>query len=225
MTQFSRKVLALVWKDMLSEARTKDIFTSVFVFALLTVLIFSFALEPGSETTSLVAPGMLWVAFTFAGVLGFGRSFVLEKEHGCLDGLMLCPVEREVIYWGKAIGNLVFMLMVEVVVLPIFYLLLNLPLDSLPQVVLIVLLTTIGFVSVGTLFSALAANTRARDVMLPILFLPVVVPLVIAAVKSTGLILQGSPWADLWSWLQIILAFDVIFLVISSLVFPFVLEG
>jgi heme exporter protein B len=219
------KVLTIVWKDIKSESRTKDVLSSVFVFALLAVLIFSFALEPGAQTSLAVAPGMLWVAFTFAGVLGFGRSFVLEKEHGCLDGLLLCPVEREVIYWGKVIGNFIFMLLVEVIILPVFFVLLNLPFAFLGPVIVVVLLTTIGFVAVGTLFSAMAVNTRARDVMLPILFLPVVVPLVIAAVKSTGLILGGAPWSDLWSWLEMIAAFDVIFSVLSSLVFHFVVEG
>ena len=225
MKQFLREVFTLVWKDIRSESRTKDVLSSVFVFALLTILVFSFALEPGAETTRMVAPGMLWVAFTFAGVMGFGRSFVLEKENGCIDGLLLCPVEREVIYWGKLIGSFTFILIVEVLILPIFFVLFNLPFVVLPKVIVIVLSTTLGFAAVGTLFSALAVNTRARDIMLPILFLPVVVPLLIAAVNSTGLIFQGSSWADMWSWLGLIAAFDVIFIVVSSFVFHFIVEG
>jgi heme exporter protein B len=221
----SNKIFTLVGKDVLTEARTRDVLITVFVFSLLTILIFSFALEPKTETTVAVAPGILWVAFTFAGVLGFARSFIQEKEHACLDGLMLCPVERDVIYWGKLLGNLTFMLAVEAVVLPIFFVLLNLPFGFLPGVALIVVLTTLGFVSVGTLFSAMAVNTRARDVMLPILFLPVVVPVLIAAVQSTGGILKGSDWHDLLSWIEMILAFDVIFMVVSSFVFRFVVES
>ena len=136
---------------------------------------------------------------------------------------MLCPVDRAVIYWGKLAGSFTFMMAVAVVITPIFLILLNLPL-FLPRLALIIVLATIGFASVGTLFSALAINTRARDIMLPILFLPIVVPVIIAAVKTTGVVLEGGPWEDMLNWLQIILAFDVIFLVGATLVFEFVVE-
>ncbi len=217
------KVFAILWKDILSELRARDIVTSVLVFALLVIVIFNFAFEPGAEKIGLVAPGVLWVAFTFAGVLSLNRSFVLEKDKGCLEGLMLCPVDREVIYLGKMLGSLTFMLIVEAIVLPIFSIFFNLPL-FMPRLALIAVLATVGFISVGTLFSALAVNTKAREIMLPILFFPIVSPVIIAAVKASGLVLQGEPWGSLSSWLQIIVVFDVIFLVVSALVFEFVLE-
>lgn len=215
------KVFAILWKDILSELRTKDIITSLLVFALLVIVIFNFAFKP--EKIELVASGVLWVAFTFAGVIGLSRSFVLEKDKGCLEGLMLSPVGRDVIYLGKMLGNLAFMLIVEVIVLPVFLVLFNLPI-FIPRLVLIVVLATIGFVCIGTLFSALAVNTRAREIMLPILFFPIVSPIIIAAVKSTALILAGKSWGSMSSWLQVMVAFDVIFLVVSSLVFEFVIE-
>lgn len=218
-----RKAVVVAWKDILSESRTRDTLSSVAVFALLTIVIFNFAFEPGSDTAELVAPGVLWATFTFAGVLGLGRSFVLEKDKGCLEGLMLCPVGRDVIYLGKMLGSLAFMLAVEVMVIPIFLILFDLPL-FMPGLALITLMATVGFVAVGTLFSALAVNTRARDVLLPILFFPIVAPVIIAAVKASGLILDGQSWSELSSWLQIIAAFDVIFLVVSALVFEFVVE-
>jgi heme exporter protein B len=218
-----RKAFVIAWKDIIAESRTKDILSSVLVFALLTIVIFNFAFEPDSENIRLVAPGILWATFTFAGVLGLGRSFVLEKEKGCLEGLMLCPVDRDVVYLGKMLGSLAFMLAVEVLVVPIFLVLFDLPL-FMPRLALITLLATVGFVSVGTLFSALAVNTRARDVMLPILFFPIVVPVIIAAVKASGLVLEGQPWSALSSWLQIIAAFDVVFVIVSALVFEFVVE-
>jgi len=217
------KVVAILWKDILLELRTKEIAASVLVFALLVVVIFNFAFDPDTDTIGLIAPGVLWVAFTFAGVLSLNRTFALEKEKGCLEGLMLCPVGRDVIYWGKMAGSFVFMLIVEAIVTPIFLVLFNLPL-FMPELALIAVLATLGFVSVGTLFSALAANTKARDIMLPILFLPIVVPVIIAAGKASGLALNGQPWGALSSWLQIIVAFDVIFLVVSALVFEFVIE-
>ena len=221
MKKFLGKVLAILWKDILSELRTRDIVVSVLVFALLVIVTFNFAFEP--ERVGLVASGVLWVALTFAGVLGLSRSFVLEKDEGCLEGLMLCPVDREVIYWGKMLGNLTFMLIVAAIVLPIFFILFNLPIFR-PELVLIVVLATIGFASVGTLFSALAVNTKAREIMLPILFFPIVVPVIIAAVKATELVLAGESWSSLASWLQIMAAFDIIFLVVSSLVFQFIIE-
>ncbi len=221
MKKSAGKVLAILWKDILSELRTRDIVVSVLVFALLVIVIFNFAFEP--ERVGLVASGVLWVALTFAGVLGLSRSFILEKDNGCLEGLMLCPVDRGAIYFGKMLGSLTFILVVAVIVLPIFFILFNLPIFQ-PALVLIVVLATIGFASVGTLFSALAVNTKAREIMLPILFFPIVTPVIIAAVKATGLVLAGESWSSLASWLQVMAAFDIIFVVVSSLVFEFIIE-
>ena len=217
------KVFAIFWKDILSEIRTKEIVTAVLVFALLVIVIFNFAFEPGAGTTGLAAPGILWVAFTFAGILGLNRIFATEKENSRLAGLMLCPVDHTVIYWGKLAGSFSFMLVIEIIITPIFLVLLNLPL-FLPRLFLIIVLATLGFTSVGTLFSALSINIRARDIMLPILFLPVIVPVMIAAVKTTASVLAGNPWGDMLTWLGIMIVFDVIYLVIATLVFEFVIE-
>ncbi len=221
--RFWRQVIAIAWKDALSEMRTKEIVPSVVVFALLVITIFNFAFEPGQATTALVAPGILWVTFTFAGVLSLNRAFVLEKEEGRLEGMMVAPVSREAIYTGKMLGSLLFMLIIEAIALPIFFFLFNLAVFSL-QLVVIIFLTTVGFVAVGTLFSALAVNTKAREMVLPIIFLPVIVPIIISAVKASGLALSGESWGKMASWLQIIAAFDAIFLVVSVLIFSFIIE-
>lgn len=215
------KVLIILWKDVLSELRMKDIATSVIVFALLVIVVFNFAFEPGK--IELVASGVLWVAFAFAGVLALNRSFTMEKERNCLEGLILCPVNREVIYLGKMLAALTFMLIVEAIILPVFSIFFNLPI-FMPKLVVIAVLATIGFASVGTLFSAIAVNTKAREIMLPILFLPIVSPVVIAAAQASGIVLQGGSWGNLWPWLQIIAAFDIIFLVVSALLFEFIIE-
>jgi len=217
------RILVIFWKDMLTELRTKEVITSVLVFALLVLVIFNFAFGTGADDMELVAPGILWVALTFGGVLGFNRIFAVEKENSRLEGLMLCPVDRAVIYWGKLAGGFTFMLAVAIVITPIFLALFNLPL-FLPKLALIIVLAIIGFAAVGTLFSAVAVNTRARDIMLPILFLPVVVPVVVAAVKATVPVLAGKSWGDILTWLQIMIAFDIIYLVVATLVFEFVLE-
>lgn len=217
------KVFAILRKDLLSELRSKEIAISILLFSILIIVVFSFAFEPDDDTIGLVAPGVLWVAFTFAGVLGLNRIFATEKEKGCLEGLMLCPVDRDIIYWGKMVGSLIFMLVVEAIVTPVFLILFDLPL-FMPELALIALLATIGFVSVGTLFSAVAANTRAKDILLPILFFPIIVPVIISAVKASEIAFDGKPFGDMASWLGIIGAFDVVFLVVSALVFEFVIE-
>ncbi len=221
--RFWDQVSAIVWKDVLSEIRTKESIVSVLVFTLLVIVIFNFAFDISQQALSLVGPGIIWVTFAFAGVLSMTRSFLVEREEGCIEGLLACPVAREAIYVGKTIGTLIFMLVVEIIALPIFALLLNLPVLSF-QIVIITLLTTIGFVSVGTLFSAMAVNTKAREMVLPILFLPVVSPVIIAAVKASGLALAGEPWSSMTTWVAIILVFDVVFLVASYLLFSFVVE-
>ncbi len=218
-----RKAITIAWKDVLSEMRTKETISSVLVFTLLVIVTFNFAFNTGQEVMNLVAPGILWVTFAFAGVLSLNRAFILEKEENCLEGLMVCPVSRETIYVGKMLGSLLFMLVIEAIALPIFALLFNLAVLSL-QLVVITFLTTIGFAAVGTLFSALAVNTRAREMILPILFLPIVAPIIISAVSASGLALSGEDWGGLASSLGIIVAFDVIFLVMSYLVFTFVIE-
>ena len=217
------KVFTIFWKDILTELRTREIIISVLVFALLVLVIFSFAFGTGVDVTEMAAPGILWVALTFGGVIGLNRTFALEKENSRLEGLMLCPVDRAVIYWGKLAGSFTFMLALAVVVTPIFLALFNLPV-FLPRLVLVIVLALIGFAAVGTLFSALAVNTRARDIMLPILFLPVVVPVIVSAVKATAPVLTGAPWADMSTWLQILAAFDIIYLVAGTIVFEYVIE-
>jgi heme exporter protein B len=220
---FLRKVLAIVHKDIIAELRTKEMFSSMFVFALLVIVIFNFAFELRVANVKQVAPGVLWVTFTFAGMLGLNRSFILEKDKGCLEGLLLAPVDRSVIYFGKMLGNLIFMSVVEAIVLPIFWVLFNPPLFS-PALILIIVLGTLGFAGVGTLFSAIAVHTRAREVMLPILLFPIVIPLMIAAVKITGGLLDGQPLSEMRNWLNLLVGFDIIFLTVSYMTFDYVVE-
>ncbi len=217
------KIFAIFWKDLLNEFRTKEIIVSVLVFVLLVLVIFNFAFDIEINQSETVASGILWVALTFGGVIGLNRTFAVEKENSRLDGLLLCPVDRAVIYWGKLAGIFTFILVIAVVIAPVFLALFNLPL-FLPRLALIIILAVLGFSAVGTLFSALAVNTRSRDIMLPVLFLPVVVPVIIAAVKATGPVLTGSPWSEISTWLQIMVVFDIIYLVVATLVFDFVIE-
>ncbi|RLC78253.1 MAG: cytochrome C biogenesis protein, partial [Chloroflexi bacterium] len=207
MRAYLAQVFAIIWKDVRSEWRTKDIFSSMFAFVILVILIFSFAFELRVENVKRVAPGVLWVAFTFAGVLGLNRSFILEKDKGCLDGLLLAPADRSAIYLGKMLGNVFFMAVVELITLPIFAALFNVNLFR-PALFLIIALGTVGFAGVGTLFAAMAVNTRAREVMSPVLLFSVSVPIIISAVKATGAVLDNSPLSELVPWLRLLLVFD-----------------
>jgi len=216
-------VTAVLWKDVVLETRTKDTLVSVFVFALLSIVVFNFALNPTPQNVALVAPGILWVAFTFGGVLGLTRSFAVEKERGGMQSLLLTPAGRDSIYLGKVLSIFVFMLAVEVVTFPIFAVIYNLPLAA-PEFIPVALLATLGIAAVGTLFSAMAVNTRAREVMLPLLFLPIAVPVIVAAVEASRPAITGEPWGDAIQWLPILGVFDVVFLVICSLGFGYVVQ-
>jgi heme exporter protein B len=171
----------------------------------------------------VIGPGILWVTFTFAGVLGLNRAFALEKDRGCLEGLMLCPVDRSAIYLGKLVGILIFMTAMETISLLIFAVLSNMPL-FLPGLIPIIFLGTLGFATVGTLFSAMAVNTRAREVMLPVLLFPIVVPAIIAAVKATGQVMGGQPLGAAADGLSLLSVFDLIFFVVALLTFEYVIE-
>jgi heme exporter protein B len=217
-----RKVWAIVLKDLSLEKRSREMLSSMFIFALIVILVFSFSFDLRVERVSQVAPGVLWVAITFAGMLGLARSFVLERDQGCLDGLLLCPVDRSVIYLGKMVSNLIFITATEVVILPLYFALFNLPFK--PLLLPIILLGTAGFSAVGTLTSAMTVHARTREVMLPILLFPIVMPVLIAAVRLTGGILDGQPWSEMGRWMQLLVGFDIIFTTLSYVAFDYVME-
>ena len=214
-------VLAILWKDVVLELRTRDIVVSALVFALLVIVVFNFAVTPTPQTVAFVAPGILWIAFTFGGVLGLNRSMALERESGGLHGLMLAPISRDLIFFGKMLGSFFFMLLVEAAAFPVFAVLYNFSL-LLPGLIPVAVLATLAIATVGTLFSAIAANTRSREVMLPLLFFPVLVPAVIAAVEATTAVIQGgSPFER---WIPFLVAFDALFLVVCPFAFHLVVE-
>lgn len=220
---FFQAMTAVIWKDLVAELRSREILTAMLVFALLVVVIFNFALELETGTRASVTAGILWVTFTFAGTLGLNRSMAMEKDRGCLDGLLLAPVDRSAIYFGKMIGNLSFMIIVEIIVIPVLSVLYNQNLIQ-PGLALVVLLGSIGYCAVGTLLASMAVQARTRDILLPILLFPVIVPVVVAAVKASAGYIQALPMADISPWLNILVVYDVIFLVISWMVFDKVVE-
>ena len=218
---FLEQVITILWKDVRYELRSKQMWTGMGLFALLVLVIFNFTFDLRVDNAAAIAPGALWVAFVFASLLGLGRTIAAEREIGSMDRLLLCPVNRKAIYLAKLLGNMLFIGVVEIVALPIFAALFNVPL-FVGALLPIVLLSTLGIAAVGTLFSAMAAATRARELLLPILVFPLIVPIVIGAVRATGTLL--APAVNEPPWLGLIAAFDVIFLTVSMLTFEYVIE-
>ncbi len=218
---FLEQVITILWKDVRYELRSKQMWTGMGLFALLVLVIFNFTFDLRVDNVAAIAPGALWVAFVFASLLGLGRTIAAEREIGSMDRLLLCPVDRKAIYLAKLLGNMLFIGVVEIVALPIFAALFNVPL-FVGALLPIVLLSTLGIAAVGTLFSAMAAATRARELLLPILVFPLIVPIVIGAVRATGTLL--APAVNEPPWLGLMAAFDVIFLTVSMLTFEYVIE-
>ena len=217
--------LLVARKDLTIEFRSRSAFLSVLVFALLGIVIFYFAWDSTAVSASDLAPGVLWVIFTFSGLLGLHRSFGVEHEEGAIDGLLASPASREAIFLGKAAANLVFVIAVQAIAIPAVSLFYDLPLGGIALPLAgIALLAAIGLVAVGTLFSAMAANTRLSELLLPMLSLPFFVPIVIPAAQSTAKLLSGRPAIDALPWLKLLLAFDIVFVVACMLAYPFTLE-
>ena len=220
---YLRAVGAIVWKDIAAELRSRELIGSMLVFALLVILIFNFALELDLRIRQTITSGVLWVTFAFAGTLGLNRSMAMEKDRGCLDGLLLVPVDRSALYFGKTLSNLLFMIVVEAIVLPIYSLLYNVNLFDI-GLIGVILLGSIGYVVVGTLLSSMAVQARTRDILLPILLFPVVLPVLVAAVRATTSILQGLPFEDYQAWISLLIAYDAIFLGVAIVAFDYVVE-
>ena len=221
---YLRQVVAVVAKDLAAELRTREILSAMFVFAFLAMLIFSFALDLRGAIARAAAPGVLWTTVAFAGTLGLSRSMGREQETGGMDGLLLSPADRTVILFGKALGNMIIMLALEAVLVPLSAILFNVPLFS-PGVLAILLGGTLGYALVGTLLAAIAINTRAREVMLPILLLPLVMPLLIAAVQATRGLLDGLVWAELGGWINLLVVYDLLIAAAALLTFEYVVEA
>ena len=223
MGRLLQPVLVILWKDILLELRSRDVVVSVAVFGLVVAVVFQFALNVTPRLVNQLAPGILWVAFALAGVLVMNRTFVREKEQGGLEGLLLTPVSRDAIFLGKALAALVLMLAVEGVLLPVFAAMLGFSGFSWELLVTIGLVT-LGFVTVGTLFSAIAVQTRSREIMLPVLFFPIILPVLIGAVEVSGAAMAGRGLGEMGLWLPLIGVFDAVFLVICPWVFSYVVE-
>lgn len=225
MISYFGRVMYIALKDLKVEIRSKERLYSMMVFSILVMVIFNFAFDPGAEYIREVAPGILWVALVFSATLGLNKTFASEKEQDCLQGLMLSPLDRSGIYFGKVLSNTFFSLIVAMLTLPFFAVFFNI---SLLQVflplTLVIVLATIGFIAVGTLFAAISVGVKRGEMILPILLFPIEVPVIIAAVKATSMILDGGTLVDYSMWLKILVLFDIIFLMVSFVTFDYLVE-
>lgn len=221
---YLRALWAVIWKDLVAEFRSRELVSAMLVFALLVILIFNFALQLTINIRENVTAGVLWVTFAFAGTLGLNRSMGVEKEQGRMDGLLMTPVDRSVIYFGKALGNLLFMFLVEIIVLPVYSVLYNNSKLFHPGLLLVIVLGSIGYVAVGTLLSTMAMQTRTRDILLPILLFPLVIPVILPAVRASGLFLQGVEISEVMQSLNLLVVYDIIFVTLAFLFFDYIVE-
>ena len=225
MADILRAAWVIARKDLAIEFRTRSAFLSAVVFSLLGLVIFYYAWDPTAVTATDLAPGVLWVIFTFSGLLGLHRSFGVEMEDHAIDALLASPVSREAIFLGKAMANLIFVAAVQAIAIPALVVFYNLPLGGVAvPLVAIAILAAIGLVAVGTLFSAMAVNTRLAELLLPMLALPFFVPIVTAAAQATAKLLSGRPVIEASPWLKLLVAFDLVFVVACTLAYPFTVE-
>ena len=227
------RALAVARKDLLIERRSKAAFNAMAFFAALILFIFSFALGPeapglspeGMTLLEYLWPGLLWVAIFFTGILALGRSFQLEMDSGGMEALRLYPGSAQAIYAGKVAANLVVLFAMELLLIPLSAILYNVDLwTRLPAILGVIALGSLGFVAVGTFYAALTANLRAREVMLPLLLFPTQVPVVVAAVRATALIVHGDPMGELTVWLQVLALTDIVLMTVCTLTFEFAIE-
>jgi len=219
--------IKLVWvlaaKDLRIEYRSRQAFLTTLFFAVLILIIFNFAFDPGSAATREASPGILWVALLFPGMIQLNRTFQSEMEAGTLQGIVLSPMDRGAFFLGKFLANVVFLIAIDTLILGAFIIFFNFAIESaFLWVFLIIVLGVAGFASVGTVFAAMVSNLRIREVLLPILLLPIVVPIILAAVNATREVLIHQDFTTLGHWLQLLVAFDVIFIAAGFLVFDYV---
>lgn len=223
---FVRRAWIVLWKDLLTERRSKESLNTLFFFTLLLIFLFEFALGPDRERLAAALPGLLWLGFVLAGLLGLGRTFLVERENDCWEGLVLTPGDKGAIYLGKLAGNFLLMAVVELLLLALFGIFYNVDLwASLAPLSAVMFLGTVGLAAVGTLFAAIVSQLRARELLFPLLLLPIQVPVLLGTVKATEAVLQGLALAEVGHWLKLLAAADVVYLAVGILTFEFVLEA
>ena len=223
---YARRALIVAWKDLVVERRSKETLNALLFFSLALLFVFQFTLGPDRERLAAVLPGVLWLGFILSGVLGLGRTFLVERDNDCWEALLLAPGDKSAVYVGKLAASLALMLVVEAIVLALFTLFFNVDLGPvLPGLALVIVLGTLGIAAVGALFAAMTAQVRTRELLFPVLLLPVLVPVLLGTVKATEALLLRESLASVAHWWQLLVAADVVYVVVGLLTFDVILEG
>jgi heme exporter protein B len=221
-----RQTGLLLWKDLLLELRRRDSVLTMFFFGTLLLFVFHFSFDMPPDRVAEMTPALLWLAFLFTGTLGLAQLFQAERENHCLDALLLSPLDRGALFLAKTGFNLLLMLLVELVVIPLFWILFNLSSwNLLPRLFLVTLLGTVGFCVLGTIMSALTLRARARELLLPLVLFPLMIPVILATIRCMENVMRTGAFGDALPWLKLLLGFDVIFITVGVLIFDWVIES
>lgn len=223
--RYLRAVVAIVWKDLTIERHTRQVLSIMVVFSIAAVIVFNFALELRLDAARNVATGLLWIVILLAGTLGLNRSLANEQENQSMEAVLIAPIDRSALYLGKVISVCLFVFLLEAILLPIFIAFFNKPYWR-PQVILIIVLGTIGYVAAGVLVSSMSIQTRSRDVLLPVLLLPLSLPSVLAAATAASAYMfpELPPWTEVQTPVALVVAFDVLMLTAGFLTYHYVVE-
>ena len=227
MMAFFRQTFTIMVKDLRAEVRSKEAINASFGFALVILILFSFAFDPNEETTRAMSGGLLWICFAFAGTLVLNRSFVRELPNDCLDAMIAAPISRAALFLGKALANFAIVFTVELVSMPVFGIFYNVRwARQFWSLLLVLALGAWGLTVIGTIFSALTVNIRLREIMLPLLIYPMMIPCLMAAMKLSIILVAGDPiWGDELIWLKLLVVFDTVFTALSLVLIETVLVG
>lgn len=217
-------IAAIVKKDILMEVRTKQVINAALVFAVLFVVVFSFTMEIGSNIEQKLSGGIFWVSVAFAGILSFNKTIGSETDNGSFEALMLAPVDKSAVFFGKVISNMLFLFLVEVILIPLFLVFYNVFIISHPLMAVVIILSTYAYSLIGTLFSIISVRTSSKEIMMPVLFLPFMVPVIIAAVLATNVFILGGQIQFSYNWIKLTAVFDVIFTAIIYGIFSLIIE-
>ncbi|HCU80288.1 MAG: cytochrome C biogenesis protein [Chloroflexi bacterium] len=221
--QYWRTVKTIIWKDLSIEMRKKTLISALFIFCVMVTLVFTFALDLDKSTKDNVSVGVLWVTFVFSSTLGLNQTFANEKKHGSLEGMLLAPIDHTAIFVGKFISTYIFVIIIEIIIIPMFYILYGISLFS-PLFLLIVLLGSFGYTLVGTLLTSIAIRTQVREIMLPILLFPVSMPIIIASVQCSNAILSGANWGQFSNAFNLVIVYDIIFIGVAIMTFEYLIQ-
>ncbi len=223
--EYLRQMGAVIWKDLAVELRTRERIASMGAFTVLVGVLFNFSFDPSVVEPQAIASGLIWMTIVFGGMLGLGRTFQLEEEDGAFQGILLSPIPRDALYFGKVIANFLILAVVTALVFGVFSLFFHLRIGPHPvALVAVVLLGILGFVAIGTLFSAVSAGTTMGDTLLPILVFPVLLPVVIYGVTATSRLFQGLPVSEVDGNIRMLGAFAVVGLAAGAFLFRYVVE-